>query len=1132
MSTFLDAMQDRILLFDGGMGTQLHSFNLPLSDYNGLENCSEILCYTRPDVVGAIHERYFAAGSDVVETNSFGGAPWVLAEFGLASECHTLNKRSAEIARAAAAPYSTEARPRFVAGSIGPGTRLPTLGHITWDEMHAGYMEQVRGLLDGGVDVLLVETCQDLLQTKCALAAIYDVFARGGRRVAVMAQVTMETTGTMLLGSDVATAATVLEMYPIDVIGLNCATGPQEMASHIRYLGRHSSRRISVLPNAGLPQLVDGQTCYPLGPNELADWHERFILEDGVAIVGGCCGTGPEHIRAVADRILGKKPKHRTPEFIPSAASLYGSTPLRQQADIFAIGERTNANGSRQFKRLLDAQDWDGMVGMGKTQVKGGSHAIDVCTAFVGRDEVRDMDELVRRLATAVHAPLVIDSTELPVMEAALKRIGGKPIVNSINLEDGEERLHKVCALCRTHGAAVIALTIDEEGMAKTPERKLAVARRIHDLAVADGLSPDDILFDPLTFTICTGNEDDRKLGAWTLEGIRLIAENFPRCGILLGLSNISFGINPHARHVLNSVYLHHAREAGLTSAIVHADKITPLYKIPPEQRQVCEDLIFDRRRPATEADPGYDPLQALLALFADAKAEKAEKKVAANVEQRLKDRIVDGERPGIEADLDEAMTRYKPLQIINELLLDGMKVVGELFGSGQMQLPFVLQSAETMKHAVAYLQPFMEKAEGPQKGTMVLATVRGDVHDIGKNLVDIILTNNGYRVVNIGIKQPIDQILKAAKEEKADAIGMSGLLVKSTVIMKENMEEMRRQGWTTPVVLGGAALTRAYVENDCSHTYGRKVAYAKDAFAGLSFMENLPTWNDTLEDTREDAGAPVIPARAERPVPYDPRDAEPVAPAAPPTPPFWGARQVDVPLKALLPFVNEDVLYKFQWGFLRKNLTLEEHQEQLRTVARPILVDLADRAAREGILKPQAVYGWFRCAKEGDALVLEDGTRLGFPRQKGPAGLCLADYFREEDVVGLMAVTVGQHASEVAREWFADNKYTEYLYLHGFGVEVTEALAEFVHRQMRAELGIATEDARDIKDLFRKGYRGCRYAYGYPACPDMADQRHLLRLLGADRIGIDMADEDQLHPEQSTAAIVVHHPQARYFRV
>ena len=1150
-SPLLDALQDRVLIFDGGMGTQIHSFDLPLSDYNGLENCSEILCLTRPDVIETIHGRYFEVGADIVETNSFGGAPWVLAEFGLGEQCHEINKRSAEIARAAADRYSSEARPRFVAGSIGPGTRLPSLLHIQWDEMHEGYKQQVRGLVDGGVDVLLIETCQDLLQTKCALAAIFDVFTEpnyAARRVPVMAQVTMETTGTMLLGSDMATALTVLEAYPIDVIGLNCATGPQEMAAHIAYLGRHAQRRISVLPNAGLPQLVDGKTHYPLNPRELADWHERFVEHDGVSFVGGCCGTTPDHIRAVAERILRRKPKSRSPEFVPSVASLYGTVPLRQQADIFAIGERTNANGSRAFKRMLDAQDWDGMVGMGKTQMKSGSHAIDVCTAFVGRPEKVDMDTLVSKMATAVHGPLVIDSTEVPVLEAALKRIGGKALVNSINLEDGEPRLDAVCTLCRRFGAGVIALTIDEEGMAKSPERKLEVAARLYDLAVnRHGMQPDDILFDPLTFTIATGNEDDRKLGLYTLDGIRLIAERFPRCGIVLGLSNISFGLNPPARHALNSVYLHHAREVGLTAAIVHADKIIPLYKLPPEQLQVCEDLIFDRRRPpgnilpdGTVEEQGYDPLKALLALFADVKSAAVVKVVAANVEERLRDRIVDGDRIGLEVDLQEALLTHAPLHIINEILLGGMKIVGDLFGSGQMQLPFVLQSAETMKASVAWLEPHMDKASGPPKGTMVLATVRGDVHDIGKNLVDIILTNNGYRVINIGIKQPIDRILAAAKEHNADAIGMSGLLVKSTVIMKENMEEMRQQGWTTPIVLGGAALTRAYVEQDCSQTYGRKVAYAKDAFAGLRFMEGLPTYDDALTTSEIEVEEPKrATTRAERPVPYDPRDAEPVLAAVPPEPPFWGARKLEVPLRALIPWINEDVLFKFQWGFLRKNLSDDEHKEQLRTVARPILVELADRCAREGILKPVAVYGYFRCHREGDGLVLEDGTRLAFPRQasrNGAAGLCLADYFRTRDeggdVVALQCVTVGQQASDIARVWFEQNKYTDYLYLHGLGVEVTEALAEFVHKQIRAELGIAGEDSREISGLFHKKYHGCRYAYGYPACPEMADQRHLLRLLGAERIGVNMADEDQLHPEQSTAAIVVHHPQGRYFRV
>ncbi len=1133
MSTFLHALDDRVLIFDGGMGTQLQGFDLPLSDYNGLENCSEILNLTRPDVVGAIHQRYFEAGADIVETNSFGGAPWVLAEFGLEAETIAINRQSAQIARAAADAASSEARPRFVAGSIGPGTRLPTLGHIAWDEMFAGYRLQVRGLVEGGCDVLLVETCQDLLQTKCAVAAVVEELAFLGKKIPIMAQVTMETTGTMLLGSDIAAAVTVLEQYPIDLLGLNCATGPQEMASHISFLGRHSRRRLSVLPNAGLPLLIDGKTCYPLGPDELAEWHVRFIQQDGVNAVGGCCGTTPDHIRAVAARVLGMKPKHRVPDFVPSASSLYSPVSLRQQADIFAIGERTNANGSRQFKRLLDNRDWDGMVGMGKEQVKGGSHAIDVCVAFVGKDEVGDMDELVKRLVQSVQAPLVIDSTELPVLEAALKRIGGKPLVNSINLEDGEDRLDKVCRLCKRHGAAVIALTIDEAGMAKSAERKLAVAERLYDLAVnRHGMEPDDILFDPLTFTIATGMEDDRKLGAWTLDGIRLISERFPRCGIVLGLSNISFGLNPAARHALNSVFLHHAREAGMTAAIVHAEKIVPLYKLEPEVREVCEDLIWDRRR------EGYDPLKELLRIFADRKLEKTEKKRLETVEERLKERIVEGDRTGLEAELDDALKTHPALTIINEILLDGMRVVGELFGSGQMQLPFVLQSAETMKASVAYLQPFMEKVQGPPKGTMVLATVRGDVHDIGKNLVDIILSNNGYNVVNIGIKQPIDNILKAAAEHQADVIGMSGLLVKSTVIMRENLEEMRRQGLTTPVVLGGAALTRAYVEEDCSRTYGRKVAYAKDAFAGLYFMNDLHEWDDTLVvEPGGEAAAHPIPTRGERPLPYDPRENVQIEVVAPPVMPVLGARQMDVSVKALLPWINEDVLFKFQWGFLRKNLSIEEHAAQLRTVAKPILVELADRVAREAILKPQALYGFFRARRDGDGIrFLDHDLRLAFPRQRradGSSGLCLADFVHpDEDVVGLQVVTVGQRASDVAREWFEANRYADYLYLHGLGVETTEALAEYVHKQMRAELGITADDSRELPDLFHKKYRGCRYAYGYPACPEMADQQKLLDLLGAERIGIKMDADEQLHPEVSTAAIVLHHPQARYFKV
>ena len=1117
--SILDALQDRVLLFDGGMGTQIQGFNLPLKDYDGLENCSEILNLTRPDVIREIHSRYFAAGSDIVETNTFGASPWVLAEFGLQDDTEEINSEAAYIAKMAAGKFTTEARPRYVAGSIGPGTRLPSLGHITWDEMFSGYKRQVHGLMAGGVDLIIVETCQDPLQKKCAVAAIMEVFKELGRRVPVIVQVTIETTGTMLLGTDISAAATILDPYDITAIGLNCATGPLEMASHVQWLSRNSNKLISVQPNAGLPQLVDGKTCYPLSPRELAQWHGRFIRDYGVNFVGGCCGTTPDHIRAASEVVLRAKPVKRNPEWIPSAASLYQPQPLKLDADVLAIGERTNANGSRQFKRLLDAQDWDGMVGMAKQQLKTGSHAIDVCTAFVGKDEKSDMSELIFRLNTAAQGPIVVDSTEVPVLEAALKRIGGKAIVNSINLEDGEEKLEQIVALCRKHGAGVIALTIDEEGMAKTAERKLQIAERIYDLAVnRGGMKPEDILFDPLTFTLATGNEDDRKLGLKTIQGIKLIKERFPECGIVLGLSNISFGFKPEARQVLNSVFTHFAKEAGMTAAIIHADKIVPLHKIPEDQKNACEELIFDHRY------EGHDPLQVFLALFAEVKEEKPVRQVDLPVEERLKERIVDGDRNGIESDLTEALRGHTALDIVNTILLDGMKTVGDLFGSGQMQLPFVLQSAETMKTAVAFLEPHMEKKDGPAKGTMVLATVRGDVHDIGKNLVDIILSNNGYKVVNLGIKQPVDQIIKAAKEHNADSIGMSGLLVKSTVIMKENLEEMRRQGIKTPVVLGGAALTRSYVEDDCSVAYGRKVTYARDAFTGLRFMENM----GAIEEE------PVQPKsrNRSRPVPHDPRDAEEIKPYPPLDFPQC-TRVMELSPSAIVPYLNTDVLFKHQWGFLKKGMTTEEHKAQLRDVATPKLREMLREAESSGTIAPRAVFGTFRVKKHGDSLEFEDGTRLDFPRQArsdGP-GLCLVDYLNDEDMVGLMAVTIGDKISDATRRLFEDNKYTEYLYLHGLGAEATEATAEYMHHSVRHQWEIAGKDALEISSFFRKQYQGCRYSWGYPAVPDMADQRKVLRLLGADRIGISMDDDEQLYPELSTCSIILHHPQAHWFK-
>ena len=1162
MSDFLDALDTSVLLCDGAMGSRVQAMNLDIArDFDGQENCTEVLNRTRPDVVRTIHEGYLEAGADMVQTNSFGGSPITLAEFGLEGEALFLNRRAAEIAREAVERFSGDGRRRFVLGSIGPGTRLPSLGHIAYDPLEAALEVQARGLIEGGVDALLVETCQDTLQIKAAVNGAKLARAALGRDVPIMVQVTVETTGTLLVGADIAAAATVINALDVPVIGLNCATGPQEMAEHVRWLSQNWPGRISIQPNAGLPELHDGHTHYPLGPAEAARWLERFVREDGINMIGGCCGTTPDHIMAL-DRMLrdiggGARPvpAKRTVVWMPSVASLYGQVPLRQENAYLSIGERCNANGSKKFREAQAAGDWDTCIAMGREQVKEGSHTLDLCTAYVGRDEVADMTEVLTRMRGSVDAPLVIDSTEYPVLEAAFKLYGGKAILNSINFEDGEEPADRRLALARKFGAAVIALTIEEAGMAKTVEDKVRVARRLYDVAVnRHGLPPSDLMFDPLTFTICTGNEDDRKLGLWTLEAIERIAAEMPECQIILGLSNISFGLDAAARHVLNSVYLDHALKRGLTGAIVHVSKIMPLHKIPEEEVRVAEDLIFDRSR------EGYDPLQAFIALFADRQAgPKQERKRAESVEERLTNRIVDGDRVGLEADLDEAMASHPPLEIINTFLLDGMKTVGELFGAGKMQLPFVLQSAETMKAAVAHLEPHMEKVEGQQKGTIVLATVKGDVHDIGKNLVDIILTNNGYRVVNLGIKQPVQTIIDAAREHAADAVGMSGLLVKSTVIMRENLEEMTRQGLDVPVFLGGAALTRKYVEEDCVRAYASgRVAYARDAFDGLDLMAKVVDGNFQAhldEAQRKRAGRPsggkkLGQARAEsleRPVDFEEtrvRREELSAGVTVPVPPFWGTKVVEhVPVKALVPYLNETMLFQFQWGFSKAGKSLDEYRAWAAREVRPILNRLVETVAAEEILTPKAVYGYWKAAAEGNDVILfaEDGrtevARFGFPRQGRAGGLCIADFVRdvndpERDVIGLQVVTMGQRASDVARQWFAGDRYQDYLYLHGLSVEMAEALAEYVHRRIRGELGFSHEDARDMDQMLKQGYRGSRYSFGYPACPNLADQHKLLALLGADRIGVEMADEDQLHPEQSTSAIVLHHPQAKYFSV
>ncbi|MFE2266940.1 methionine synthase [Streptomyces griseosporeus] len=1138
-----EALATRVVVADGAMGTMLQAQDPSMEDFQQLEGCNEVLNVTRPDIVRSVHAAYFDAGVDCVETNTFGANHAALGEYGIAERIFELSEAGARIARETADDFTRRTgRQRWVLGSMGPGTKLPTLGHVPYPVLRDAYQRNAEGLVTGGADALLVETAQDLLQAKAALLGARRALDTLGADLPLICSVTVETTGTMLLGSEIGAALTALEPLGIDMIGLNCATGPAEMSEHLRHLSRHAGILLSCMPNAGLPALTKEGARYPLTPAELADAQEGFVREYGVSLVGGCCGTTPEHLRQVVERVRETAPAERDPRPEPGAASLYQSVPFRQDTSYLAIGERTNANGSRKFREAMLEGRWDDCVEMAREQIREGAHMLDLCVDYVGRDGVADMEELAGRFATASTLPIVLDSTEVEVIRAGLEKLGGRAVINSVNYEDGdgpESRFARVTALAREHGAALIALTIDEEGQARTAEKKVEIAERlIADLTGNWGIREEDILVDCLTFTICTGQEESRKDGIATIEGIRELKRRHPRVQTTLGLSNISFGLNPAARILLNSVFLDECVKAGLDSAIVHASKILPIARFDAEQVQTALDLIYDRRR------EGYDPLQKLMQLFEGAtakslKASKAEELAALPLEERLKRRIIDGEKNGLEADLDEALSLRPALEIVNEVLLDGMKVVGELFGSGQMQLPFVLQSAEVMKSAVAYLEPHMEKTDEAGKGTIVLATVRGDVHDIGKNLVDIILSNNGYNVVNLGIKQPVSAILEAAQEHNADVIGMSGLLVKSTVIMKENLEELNARGLAAhyPVILGGAALTRAYVEQDLHEIYEGEVRYARDAFEGLRLMDALIGVKRGVPG----AALPELKQRRVRPTaqavveerPEEGHVRSDVATDNPvPTPPFFGTRVVKgIQLKEYASWLDETALFRGQWG-LTKDL--------VETEGRPRLRGLLDRLQTENLLEAAVVHGYFRCVSKNDDLIILDEagnerTRFTFPRQRRGRRLCLADFFRPEesgetDVVGLQVVTVGSRIGEETARLFEANAYREYLELHGLSVQLAEALAECWHARVREELGIAGADPDALDGMFRTEYQGCRYSLGYPACPDLEDRAKIAELLRPERIGVHLSEEFQLHPEQSTDAIVVHHPEAGYF--
>lgn len=1208
-STFLERLHSPerpVLVFDGAMGTNLQDQELTAEDFGGpeYEGCNEYLVVTKPDAVATVHRDFLRAGADVIETDTFGSSTFVLAEYGLEAQAYDISKRAAELAKACAAEFSTPEKPRFVAGSMGPGTKLPTLGHISYDELLEAFTVQAEGLYDGGVDLFLIETCQDVLQIKAALNAVEAVFEQKGKasgdllscRRPIMVSVTMETTGTMLVGSDITAVVSILEPFPIDILGLNCATGPDLMKEHVKYLSETAPFVISCIPNAGLPENVGGHAHYKLTPMELRMALHRFVEDLGVQVIGGCCGTRPEHIAAlaeVAQQLMPKERPVRSPNasgirspfhYAPSAASIYGAQPYDQDNSFLIVGERLNASGSRMVRDLLNQEDWDGLMAIAKQQIKEGAHILDVNVDFVGRDGVSDMHEIASRLVTNATLPLMLDSTEWQKMEAGLKVAGGKCILNSTNYEDGEERFFKVLELAKRYGAGIVIGCIDEEGMARTAEKKFQIAQRAYRDALEYGLPPHELFFDTLALPISTGIEEDRENAKATIESIRMIKENLPGAHFMLGVSNVSFGLNPAARITLNSMFLHEATQVGMDGAIVSAAKILPLIKIDPEHQQICRDLIYDNRQFDGDICT-YDPLGKLTTMFEGVTAKDARSSASLAdlpIEERLKQHIIDGERIGLEDALKIALAvPYAPLQIINTFLLDGMKVVGELFGSGQMQLPFVLQSAQTMKSAVAFLEPLMEKkapGDDSGKGKFLIATVKGDVHDIGKNLVDIILTNNGYKVINLGIKQSVDAIVAAYEEHQPDCIAMSGLLVKSTAFMKENLAVFNEKGIDVPVILGGAALTPKFVYGDCQDTYKGQVIYGKDAFADLTFMDRLmpakqvSAWqNDAgfmgefsqynqkgrqaIEQAEAELNGPPKAEKTAVPDIIDTRRSEAVEiDIERPQPPFWGSkvlRPEDFDLDELYWHMDLQALIAGQWQFRKpKGQSREEYDAFLAETVYPVLEDWKQKIKAENLLHPQLVYGYFPCTAEGNSVhvydpsVIEQGLTpkqaepvftWEFPRQKSLRRLCIADFFlpidrNQFDVFPMHAVTVGQISADYARELFAQDQYTDYLYFHGLAVQMAEALAEWCHARIRRELGYGDLEPDNIRDMLAQRYQGSRYSFGYPACPNVADQAKQLDILGVDRIGMSMDESEQLYPEESTTALVTYHPVAKYF--
>ena len=1181
--TYLNRDEKPLIIFDGGTGTSFQNLNLTADDFGGkeLEGCNENLVLSSPEVVEKVHNSFLEAGCHVIETNTFGASSIVLDEYDIADKAYEINKNAAFIAKKAAAKYSSVDKPRFVAGSIGPTTKLPTLGHIDFDELKQSYKEQIYGLIDGGVDLLLIETCQDVLQIKSALLASKEILESKNIDIPLMVSITMETTGTMLVGSDIASALTILEPFNIDILGLNCATGPEQMKEHIKYLSENSPFAISCIPNAGLPENIGGVAHYRLKPIELKMQLMNFIYDFNVQLIGGCCGTTPEHIKylsSIIDEIIDiertyNNGKKNSSGFIPSASSIYNSVPYKQDNSILIVGERLNASGSKKVRELLNNDDWDGLVAIAKQQQKENAHVLDVNVDYVGRDGVKDMKEITSRLVTNINLPLMIDSTDADKMESGLKSAGGKCIINSTNYEDGNERFDQVLNLALGYGSGLVVGTIDEDGMARNADKKYNIVKRAINRTRECGLSDYELFFDPLALPISTGIEEDRLNAKETISAILKIRENFPDIHIILGISNISFGLSPLSRINLNSIFLDECIKAGLDSAIIAPNKILPLSKISEETKKLCLDLIYDKREFEDDICI-YDPLVELTKAFQDLSIQDFKKASSENknltLEESLKNHIIDGEKIGLEDQLNKALKKYKPLEIINTFLLDGMKVVGDLFGSGQMQLPFVLQSAETMKFAVSILEPYMETVdENISNGKLLIATVKGDVHDIGKNLVDIILTNNGYDVINLGIKQDVSAIIDAQKKHNADCIAMSGLLVKSTAFMKDNLEAFNNENISVPVILGGAALTPKFVNEDCSKIYKGKILYGKDAFTDLKFMNEYMdnkkkgNWSNTegfinnegininLASSKSNSQAvkksiSINTETSKLNLKENFIRSKFINEEDPIQAPFLGTKvlnDVDIDLNKLIFYLDTKALFSGQWQIKKgKNQSVDEYNNYLDSYAKPLLDKWLEIIIEKKLISPKAVYGYFRCGRKDNSIFLFDDKSLNkisqfnFPRQKSGNNLCIADFYcdlkndKPIDIFPMQAVTMGDIASEYSQKLFKEDKYSDYLLFHGLTVQLAEALAEYVHALIRIECGFRSEEPDKNREILAQKYRGARYSFGYPACPKVSDSNIQLSLLDAKRINLTMDESEQLHPEQSTTAIISLHSKAKYF--